>query len=387
MNHLSSYCILVIAALSCASFLHSAKKALIFGITGQDGSYLAEFLLDKGYEVHGIIRRASGPNTQRIDHLLKGEHPSGKKIQVHYGCLTDASSIMSDIAKIKPDEIYNLAAQSHVKISFDDPEYSSNVDGLGTLRILEAIRTLGLAHHTRFYQASTSELYGKVQEIPQTELTPFNPQSPYAIAKLYAFYITKNYREAYGIFASNGILFNHESPRRGVDFVTRKITLAAAQRSLGAKNILVLGNLEASRDWGYAKDYVEAMWLMLQQQKPDDFVISTGKTYKVRQFVELVYREIGISLEWIGSGIEEIGIDKNTRETIIQVDPAFFRPTEVDILIGNASKAEKQLGWQPKTSLEELARLMVLQDRELIARQLHDQKENTQCSHPAMPLA
>jgi GDPmannose 4,6-dehydratase len=333
-----------------------SKKALIIGITGQDGSYLAELLLSKGYEVHGIIRRSSSPNTQRIDHLLNN---GTSQIHLHYGDLADTANLVTVIGKIKPHEIYNLGAQSHVQVSFEEPEYTGDVDGLGTLRVLDAIKILGLKDHTKFYQASTSEMYGKVQETPQTEKTPFYPRSPYAVAKLYGYWITKNYRESFGIFACNGILFNHESPRRGETFVTRKITLAAAHRFLGEKNILLIGNLDASRDWGFAGDYVEAMWLMLQQPQADDFVIATGKSCTVREFITLAYKEIGIEINWQGTGLDEVGTDKKTNEILVKVDPQNFRPAEVDYLIGDASKAKEQLGWKPKTDLQSLAKLMV----------------------------
>ena len=345
-----------------ASDANSQKTALIFGITGQDGAYLAEFLLDKGYIVHGVKRRSSSLNTTRIDHLYE-ECQTSSSFFLHYGDATDALNITSLIQGIKPDEIYNLAAQSHVKVSFEMPEYTAEVDALGTLRILEAIRATGLTHHAKFYQASTSELYGLVQEIPQTEKTPFYPRSPYATAKLYAYWTTVNYREAYGIFACNGILFNHESPLRGETFVTRKITQAACRYKAGTvKTPLYLGNLNAKRDWGYAKDYVEAMWLMLQQEKPEDFVIATGENHSVREFVELAYAELGIEIEWQGTGLDEVGVDKTTGEIIVKIDPRYFRPSEVDFLLGNPEKAEKQLNWKPRTSFRELVRLMVEAD-------------------------
>jgi GDPmannose 4,6-dehydratase len=338
------------------------KTALITGITGQDGAYLAELLLGKGYIVHGIKRRSSSYNTARVDHLYKDPHEKDVRFLLHYGDLTDATNIIRIVQETKPDEIYNLAAQSHVKVSFETPEYTANADALGTLRILEAIRLLGLADKARFYQASTSELYGLVQEIPQTERTPFYPRSPYAVAKLYSYWITVNYREAYKMFACNGILFNHESPVRGETFVTRKITMAAARIKLGMQKKLYLGNLDAKRDWGHAKDYVEAMWLMLQQPEPDDFVIATGETHSVREFVEAAFKEVGISLEWTGSGVDEKGRSRVTGEVIVEVDPAYFRPTEVDILIGDATKARTKLGWQAKMTFPELVKTMVVAD-------------------------
>lgn len=343
------------------------KRALITGITGQDGSYLAELLLDKGYEVHGMVRRSSLINTHRIDHLYKDPHLNDVSLFLHYGDLTDSTNIIRLIQSIRPDEIYNLAAMSHVKVSFDTPEYTGNADGLGTLRFLDAIRLLGLEKDIKFYQASTSELYGKVVETPQTEKTPFYPRSPYAVAKIYGYWITVNYREAYNIFASNGILFNHESPRRGETFVTRKITIAAARIKAGLQDKLYLGNLDAKRDWGYAKDYVEAMWLMLQQDKPDDFVIATGETHSVREFVELAFKELDIDIVWKGKGIEEKGFDRKTDKCLIEVDPRYFRPTEVDFLLGDASKAKKILGWQPKTTFKELVKMMVTSDFERVS--------------------
>ncbi len=342
------------------------KIAFITGITGQDGSYLAELLLAKGYEVHGLLRRSSSFNTGRIEHLyfedlVKDIH--NKKIQLHYGDMTDSSNLIRLIQEMKPHEIYNLAAQSHVKVSFEVPEYTAEVDGVGTLRLLEAVRLLGLEKHTKIYQASTSELYGKVQEIPQSETTPFYPRSPYAAAKIYAYWITKNYREAYGMFACNGILFNHESERRGETFVTRKITLAASRIAKGKQDKLYLGNLNAKRDWGYAKDYVECMWLILQQQQPDDFVIATGETHTVREFAELAFAEAGFELEWKGEGVNEKGIDQKTGRVLIEVDPRYFRPTEVDLLIGNPEKAKTRLGWNPtQTSFKELVKIMMQHD-------------------------
>lgn len=338
------------------------KKALITGITGQDGAYLVELLLGKGYEVHGIKRRSSQFNTDRIDHLYKDQHEEDVKFFLHHGDLTDSTNLIRIIQQVQPDEIYNLAAMSHVQVSFDTPEYTANADGIGTLRILEAIRILGLEKKTKFYQASTSELYGLVQETPQKETTPFYPRSPYAVAKLYGYWITVNYREAYGMYACNGILFNHESPLRGETFVTRKITRAIARIKLGLQNKLYLGNLDAKRDWGYAKDYVEAMWLILQQDKPEDFVVATGQTQKVRDFVELALREVDIEIEWQGSGIDEKGIDKATGKVLVEVDPRYFRPTEVELLLGDPTKAQEKLGWKPKTSLAELVSMMVRED-------------------------
>lgn len=343
------------------------KTALITGITGQDGSYLAELLIEKGYEVHGILRRSSIFNTQRIEHLYLDEliedMHNDRKLQLHYGDMTDSTSLISIIQKVQPDEIYNLAAQSHVKVSFEVPEYTANSDAIGTLRILEAVRMLGLEQKTRIYQASTSELYGLVQEVPQSETTPFYPRSPYAVAKQYAFWITKNYREAYGMFAVNGILFNHESERRGETFVTRKITLAVANIKKGYQKKLYLGNLNSRRDWGYAKDYVECMWLILQHDKPEDFVIATGEQHSVREFVELSFKHVGISIEWQGEGINEKGVCKETGNVLVEVDPKYFRPTEVETLLGNPSKAKTLLGWNPtKTSFEKLVEIMVKHD-------------------------
>ena len=332
------------------------KKALITGITGQDGSYLAELLLEKGYEVHGLIRRSSTFNTSRIDHLYQDPHLNGIKLFLHYGDLADASSISRLIEKIKPDEIYNLGAQSHVRVSFDIPEYTSDTTGLGAIRILDAIKDSGIK--TRFYQASSSEMFGKVQEIPQKETTPFYPRSPYGCAKVYAYWTTINYRESYDIFACNGILFNHESPRRGETFVTRKITQGLAKIKLNKLDRLYLGNLDAKRDWGYAKDYVEGMWLMLQADKPDDYILATNETHSVREFTEEVAKNMGINLIWQGTGLEEKGVDKSSGKTIIEIDPKYFRPTEVDLLIGDYSKAKKLLGWEPKTNFQDLAKLM-----------------------------
>lgn len=343
------------------------KTALITGITGQDGSYLAEFLIDKGYEVHGIIRRSSSFNTGRIEHLYLDEWVRDMKrqrtINLHYGDMTDSSSLVRIIQLTQPDEIYNLAAQSHVKVSFDVPEYTADTDAIGTLRLLEAVRILGREHQTRIYQASTSELFGLVQEVPQRETTPFYPRSPYSVAKQYGFWITKNYRESYGMFAVNGILFNHESERRGENFVTRKITLAAARIVQGFQDKLYMGNLNARRDWGYAKDYVECMWMMLQYERPEDFVIATGEMHTVREFCTLAFREAGIELRWEGEGLSERGIDVKTGRSLVEVDPKYFRPAEVEQLLGDPTKAKTLLGWNPrKTSFEELVRLMVKHD-------------------------
>jgi len=359
------------------------KTALITGITGQDGSYLAELLLDKGYTVHGIKRRASLFNTDRIDHLYEDPHEEDKSLYLHYGDMTDSMNITRIIQETQPDEIYNLAAMSHVKVSFETPEYTANADGLGTLRILEAVRLLGMEKKTRIYQASTSELYGLVQEVPQSETTPFYPRSPYAVAKLYAYWITVNYREAYNIYACNGILFNHESPRRGETFVTRKITRAAAKIALGLQDLLYIGNMDAKRDWGHAKDYVEAMWLMLQQEKPEDLVIATGITTSVRDFIRISFEEAGINIRFEGEGVDEVGIidsieesrfgnnekfNKKPGDVIIKVDPRYFRPTEVDLLIGNPEKARKTLGWKPRYNLETLVKEMVQSDLDLFAK-------------------
>jgi GDPmannose 4,6-dehydratase len=335
------------------------KTALITGITGQDGAYLAEFLLNRGYIVHGIKRRSSSFNTERIDHLYRDPHERNVNFFMHYGDLTDSTNLIRIIQETRPDEIYNLAAQSHVQVSFDTPEYTANSDAVGTLRLLEAIRILGLEKKTKFYQASTSELYGKVQEIPQSETTPFYPRSPYGAAKLYAYWVTVNYREAYGMFACNGILFNHESPIRGETFVTRKITMAVAKIKKGFQNKLYLGNLDAKRDWGFAGDYVEAMWLMLQQAEPEDFVIATGETHSVREFVELAFWEVGIEIEWKGEGVYEVGVDKETGDVLIEVDPRYYRPTEVELLQGDPRKAKEKLGWEAKVEFRELVKMMV----------------------------
>ncbi len=341
----------------------SQKKALIFGVTGQDGSYLAELLLSKNYEVYGVKRRSSSFNTGRIDHLYRDRHDHRcKRFFLEYGDLTDTSNVVRLIKKIQPDEVYNLGAQSHVQVSFEVPEYTANCDGIGTLRILESIRILGLEKKVRFYQASTSEMFGKVQEIPQKETTPFYPRSPYGAAKLYAYWITKNYREAYGMFACNGILFNHESERRGGTFVTRKITRAVARISKGSDEILYLGNLDSKRDWGYAPDYVEAMWLVLQHDQPDDYVIASGETHSVREFVELAFKEGGFDIEWSGKGLNEVGKDKKTGRTLVKVDAKYFRPTEVELLLGDPSFAKKQLNWQVKTDLRGLVKKMLQSD-------------------------
>jgi GDPmannose 4,6-dehydratase len=343
------------------------KVALITGITGQDGAYLAEFLLEKGYTVHGIKRRASLFNTDRIDHLYQDPHETDRRLVLHYGDLTDSTNLIRIIQQVRPDEIYNLAAQSHVAVSFETPEYTANADAIGCLRVLEAIRILGMEKTARFYQASTSELYGLVQETPQTETTPFYPRSPYAVAKLYAYWITVNYREAYGMYACNGILFNHESPVRGETFVTRKITRALARISIGLQDCLYLGNMDALRDWGHAKDYVEMQWLMLQQAQPEDFVIATGEQHSVREFVALAASRLGIRIEWQGSGVEEQGFDQHGR-CIVRVDPRYFRPTEVETLLGDPSKAKAKLGWQPTTSFESLVFEMVDEDLKIAER-------------------
>jgi GDPmannose 4,6-dehydratase len=338
------------------------KVALITGITGQDGAYLAELLLEKEYIVHGMQRRNSLSNTARIDHLLKDIHQKENNFYLHYGDLTDSPNIIKLIHDIEPDEIYNLAAQSHVQVSFETPEYTANSDALGTLRLLEAIRILGLEKKTKFYQASTSELYGKVQEIPQKETTPFYPRSPYGVAKLYAYWITVNYREAYEIFACNGILFNHESPRRGETFVTRKITIAISNIVKGLQDKLYLGNMNAKRDWGFAGDYVEAMWRILQQKEPEDYVIGTGETHSVREFTELAFKEAGIEIEWEGEGVNEVGKDKATGRVLVEVDPRYYRPAEVELLISDPSKAREKIGWEPKVSFEELVKMMMKSD-------------------------
>ena len=344
------------------------RKALITGITGQDGAYLAEFLLGKGYEVHGIKRRASSFNTDRIDHLYRDPHEPDRRMILHYGDLTDATNLIRIVQEVQPQEIYNLAAQSHVAVSFETAEYTANSDALGTLRLLEAIRICGLAEKTKFYQASSSEMFGKVVETPQRETTPFYPRSPYAAAKVYAYWITVNYREAYGLFACNGILFNHESPVRGETFVTRKITRGLARIKAGLEECLYLGNLDALRDWGHARDYVRAQWLMLQQDRPEDYVIATGEQHSVRSFVERVGTELGMQLQWRGSKLDEHAVDANSGRTVVRVDPRYFRPAEVDTLLGDASKARRQLGWAPEVSFEELVREMVESDWQLAQR-------------------
>lgn len=352
------------------SHMTQAKRALISGITGQDGAYLAEFLLEKGYEVHGIKRRASSFNTERIDHLYQDPHEPGRRLILHYGDLTDATNLIRIIQQVQPDEVYNLGAQSHVQVSFETPEYTANADGLGTLRMLEAIRILGLESKTRFYQASTSELYGLVAETPQTERTPFHPRSPYGVAKLYAYWITVNYREAYGMYACNGILFNHESPLRGETFVTRKITRALARMHLGLQDCLYLGNLDARRDWGHARDYVEAQWLMLQQAQPDDYVIATGVQHSVRDFVSRAAQELGVAIEWRGNGVDAHGVVSvapagsalRPGQKVVAIDPRYFRPAEVDTLLGDPGKARDQLGWTPRTGFDELVADMMRSD-------------------------
>lgn len=349
-------------------FIFMAKIALITGVTGQDGAYLAELLLEKGYIVHGLKRRSSMFNTDRIDHLYQDKHEKNVNFFLHYGDLTDSTNLIRLVSDIKPDEIYNLAAQSHVKVSFETPEYTANADAIGTLRLLEAIRILGLEKKTKFYQASTSELYGLVQEIPQKETTPFYPRSPYGVAKLYAFWITKNYREAYGMFACNGILFNHESPLRGETFVTRKITRAVAKISLGLQEKLFMGNIDSERDWGHAKDYVEGMWRMLQHNEPDDFVLATGKKITVRKFIELAFAEVGIEIEWQGKDVNEKGTDKKSGKVLVEIDEKYFRPAEVDLLVGDATKAKEKLGWVPKYSVEELLKEMVQSDLAIFKR-------------------
>jgi GDPmannose 4,6-dehydratase len=350
------------------------KTALITGITGQDGAYLAELLLEKGYEVHGIKRRSSSFNTGRIDHLVIDNH-SHSNLHLHYGDMTDSLGLMQLISNIRPDEIYNLAAQSHVKVSFELPEYTANADAVGVLRLLEAMRSLRLEEKTRFYQASTSELYGKVQEVPQRETTPFYPRSPYGVAKLYAYWITVNYRESYGLFASNGILFNHESPIRGETFVTRKITRAVAAMELGLQDKLYLGNLDALRDWGHARDYVEGMWRILQHDEPSDFVLATGEMHSVRKFCELAFAKVGRTIEWKGTGTDEIGVDAKTGQSLIEIDPRYFRPAEVEQLLGDASKAKDLLGWEPKTTLEQLVDEMVTKDLSLLKTESLARKE------------
>ena len=350
------------------------RVALITGVTGQDGAYLAEYLLGLGYTVHGIKRRSSSFNTARVDHLYEDPHTGNVPFLMHYGDMTDSTNLIRLVQQIRPTEIYNLAAQSHVAVSFESPEYTANADAIGVLRLLEAIRILGMEKETRFYQASTSELYGLVQEVPQKETTPFYPRSPYAVAKLYGYWITVNYREAYGMFASNGILFNHESPIRGETFVTRKITRAVARIETGLEQTLYLGNLDAKRDWGHAKDYIVGMHKILQADSPDDFVLATGETRSVREFVELAFKEVGRTIEWRGKGVEETGVDKKSGKTIVCIDPQYFRPTEVDLLIGDASKAYKKLGWKPQTSFTELVKQMVAGDLEIARREIANGK-------------
>ena len=345
-----------------------SKTALITGITGQDGAYLAELLLDKGYIVHGIKRRSSLFNTERVDHLYADPHEKNLKFHLHYGDMTDSTNLIRIVQETQPDELYNLAAQSHVKVSFETPEYTSNADATGSLRLLEAIRILGLEKKTKFYQASTSELYGKVQEVPQNEETPFYPRSPYGVAKLYSFWITKNYREAYNLFTCNGILFNHESPLRGETFVTRKITRGVARYKLGMQKKIYLGNVDAKRDWGHAKDYVEGMWLMLQQDEPDDYVLATGETTSVRDFVSMCFKEIDVEIEWKGKGVDEKAYNKASGDVLVEIDPRYFRPTEVDLLIGDASKAFKKMGWKPKFNIQELVKDMMTADLKLFER-------------------
>jgi len=344
------------------------KKALITGITGQDGSYLAELLLEKGYEVHGLIRRSASINTWRLDELYNDEEVLDRKLFLHYGDMTDSVSLTNLVSEIRPDEIYNLAAQSHVKISFEIPEITAETDALGTLKLLEIVKNLGLKDHTKIYQASTSELYGKVLESPQSETTPFYPRSPYGVAKLYGFWIIKNYREAYDMFACNGILFNHESERRGFNFVTRKITIGLSKVKLGKQDVLELGNIDSKRDWGHARDYVEAMWLMLQQDKPEDFVIATGETHSVREFIEECCKELDIRLKWEGEGVEEVGIDEESGKIIIKINPKYFRPTEVDVLLGDPRKAKEKLGWVAETKFEDLVKVMIKSDFELVSK-------------------
>jgi GDPmannose 4,6-dehydratase len=347
------------------------KTALISGVTGQDGAYLSEFLLNKGYAIHGIKRRASSFNTGRVDHLYQDPHEKSRRFFLHYGDLTDTSNLVRIIQEVKPDEIYNLGAQSHVQVSFEVPEYTADADGIGTLRFLEAIRILGMERKIRFYQASTSELFGKVQEVPQKETTPFYPRSPYGAAKLYAYWIVVNYRESYSMYACNGILFNHESPIRGETFVTRKITRATARIRLGLQDKLYMGNIDAKRDWGYAGDYVELMWLMLQQNEPDDYIMATGVTTSVRDFITMAFAEAGIPIRWEGKGIDEKGIDGESGKILVEIDPRYFRPAEVDLLIGDPSKAKARLGWEPKVQLPELVKMMVKNDMELAKKEQH----------------
>ncbi len=355
--------------------LRNKKIALITGVTGQDGAYLAELLLSKGYAVHGIKRRSSSFNSQRVDHLYKDLHNQQGEFYLHYGDVTDATNLIRLMQKIQPDEVYNLAAQSHVQVSFETPEYTANTDALGPLRMLEAIRILAMENSCKFYQASTSELFGKVQETPQRETTPFYPRSPYAAAKLYAFWVVTNYREAYGMFACNGILFNHESPSRGETFVTRKITMAVARIQLGLEDTLYIGNLNAKRDWGHAKDYVEGMWRILQHHEADDFVLATGETHSVREFIDLAFAEVGVLLEWQGTGADELAIDKVSKKVVVKVDPRYFRPTEVDVLLGDSSKANLLLGWQHTTSFQNLVKEMVRSDLQLVRKQKRTEQQ------------
>ena len=357
------------------------KRALITGITGQDGAYLADFLLEKGYEVHGIKRRSSSFNTGRVDHLYRDPHEEDVQFLMHYGDLTDATNLIRIIQEVQPDEIYNLAAQSHVMVSFETPEYTANADAIGALRLLEAIRILGMEKKSRFYQASTSEMFGKVREIPQTEATPFYPRSPYGAAKVYAYWITVNYREAYGIYACNGILFNHESPIRGETFVTRKITRAVTRIKLGMQDKIYLGNLDAKRDWGHARDYVRAMWLMLQAETPDDYVIATGEAHSVREFVERAFGEVGMSIAWEGSGVNEVGRDRASGRVVVRIDPRYFRPTEVEFLLGDPSKARKNLGWKTETSFDDLVRIMVREDLKEAEKDRFIEKKGYQTFH------
>ncbi|MBI5274791.1 MAG: GDP-mannose 4,6-dehydratase [Chlamydiales bacterium] len=361
---------MIICTLLWSIQLFGAKKALIFGITGQDGSYLAELLLEKGYEVHGVKRRSSSFNTQRVDHLYESISAKEGRFFLHYGDLVDGLNVVRLIQDIVPDEIYNLGAQSHVQVSFEEPEYTAEVDGVGTLRVLEAIHLLKLENKIRYYQASTSELFGKVQEIPQKETTPFYPRSPYGVAKLYAYWITVNYREAYNIYACNGILFNHESERRGETFVTKKISMAVARIKEGLQECLVLGNLDARRDWGHAKDYVQAMWLMLQQDKPEDFIIATGEQHSVREFVEKCFTEVGMEIGWEGEGLEEVGRDRATNKVLVKVNPRYYRPTEVEELLGDPSLAKVKLGWEPTISFDELVKMMVADDLAKVRKEI-----------------
>ncbi|TCL72987.1 GDP-mannose 4,6-dehydratase [Rhizobium sp. BK251] len=364
-----------------SSIKSNGKVALITGVTGQDGAYLSELLLEKGYRVHGIKRRSSSFNTNRIEHLYEDPHVEDPRFILHFGDMTDSTNLIRIIQEVQPDEIYNLAAQSHVAVSFETPEYTANADGIGTLRILEAIRLLGLVNKTKFYQASTSELYGKVQAVPQSETTPFYPRSPYAAAKLYAYWIVVNYREAYGLHASNGILFNHESPIRGETFVTRKITRAAAAIHLGIQEKLYLGNLDAKRDWGHAREYVRGMWMMLQQEQPDDYVLATGETYTVRSFVEKAFARVGTTLEWKGEGVDEKGYDTTTGRPVVEIDPAYFRPTEVDLLIGDPTKAHEVLGWTHETNLDQLVNEMIREDLKVMARNVPLPANNKGLAH------